>query len=451
MPAVVTPTVNSVLPTSQPINIPATMEPSGDSGDLPVSIPPGISVNFWHPWSGEMANLVQYMTTEFNGINEWGIRINPSSFADDQVLSEKLFSAMEEGADLPGLVAAPGYLLVGMEEGGVSLEDLNPFIESAVWGLTEEETAGFFPVFWNYAVEGDRRFGVPAYRTGNFLFYNQSWAQDLGFAQIPASADAFREQACTAALSNQFGKKPENVGTGGWIYSYDPNVFLSWLKSFGGGNISLDPVQVILNGTENVESATFIYEMFLPINNCAWLGRQSSPYQYFSNRQALAYSGRLEDILIQEQVNEINHVNDEWTVFPYPSDFAKPVVLIDGSSFAILSADDEIAIAAWEFVRWMLKPENQKRVVEKTAAFPLSTATLALLEDFREDHPAWGESISFLPFAENISAIPDWPIIKDIFSDISWQLIQFTTTKENIPGFFEEADTLLKELGELHK
>ncbi len=84
---------------------------------------------------------------------------------------------------------------------------------------------------------------------------------------------------------------------------------------------------------QNIEGGSYLYDLFL--ENCAWIGRQQHPYQYFANRQALTYSGKMEDILIQERVNELNNSNDQWTVLPYPSKIDKPVLLIDGDSYAI--------------------------------------------------------------------------------------------------------------------
>ena len=85
-----------------------------------------------------------------------------------------------------------------------------------------------------------------------------------------------------------------NNGTGGWVYTYEPNSFFSWLKAFsvGAGSNFENPIN--LGSIENIESGTYLYDLFL--DNCAWIGRQQQPYEYFANRQALAYSGKMEDI-----------------------------------------------------------------------------------------------------------------------------------------------------------
>jgi hypothetical protein len=96
----------------------------------------------------------------------------------------------------------------------------------------------------------------------------------------------------------------------------------------------------------------------------------------------------------------------------------------------------------------MTTTENQARIVETTATFPLSATSLDALAEFRAAHPAWSDGLVYLPFAEHIPSSNEWIIVRDILSDISWQLIQFTTTRENIPGIWENADTLLQEIVE---
>ncbi|PIZ25991.1 MAG: ABC transporter substrate-binding protein, partial [Chloroflexi bacterium CG_4_10_14_0_8_um_filter_57_5] len=39
-----------------------------------------------------------------------------------------------------------------------------------------------------------QRLGAPAQRSARFLFYNQTWARELGFSAPPATADEFRQQ-----------------------------------------------------------------------------------------------------------------------------------------------------------------------------------------------------------------------------------------------------------------
>jgi ABC-type glycerol-3-phosphate transport system substrate-binding protein len=423
-----------------------TSTPAQDISLLPDDIPAGVEVVFWHPWSGKMANLVNEMIDEFNDANQWGISIQPFAFSDEQVLMQQVADARDLGEPLPDLFAAPDFFLASLVEDGIELRDQEEYLTSSVWGIPQADLERFFPVFLDSGLYEGKRIGFPAYRTGHFLFYNRSWAEELGFSQIPENPEAFEEQVCASARSNQFGPVRENIGTGGWVYSLDSSAFLSWLKAFEGG--VNDPSGNISNlqGSGNIESSSYLYDLFLPANNCAWLGRQPLPYQYFANRQAISYSGIMEDILIQEQVNELNNTVDDWTIVPYPSVSGRPVVTVSGISYGIVSSNEGKSLAAWEFIKWMTTTENQVRIVETTASFPLSATALNALVEFRAAHPAWSDGLVYLPFVEHIPFSTEWIVVRDILSDISWQLIQFTTSRDNIPGIWENADTLLQEI-----
>ncbi|MDP2964766.1 MAG: extracellular solute-binding protein [Pelolinea sp.] len=436
-------TTPAEIPTaiSTPTISPITTEMSEDS--LPEKIPAGITLDFWHPWSGEMANLIEEMVGEFNKTNEWGITVNAEFHSDETVFIDDMNQVIKEG-ESPELIAAPIYYLRILEENGFALQDLGNLIESPTWGYTKDEIASFLPVFWIADISLSKRLGIPAYRSGYLIFYNLTWARELGFTQSPSDLEDFKNQTCRAGSTYLNDSDLNNNGTGGWVYSYNPYAFYSWLKAFGGGSKAVGNKINTLGRNENVESGTYLYDLFL--DNCAWIGRQQQPYEYFANRQALAYSGKMEDILTQERVNELNNSSDQWSVLPYPSNSSKPVMLIDGDSYAITTKDKEKSLAAWIFIRWMLKPENQVKVIEASGTFPLSKTAMDMLNDFKIKHPAWAATLQYLPLAQNAPDDSNWGLTKEVLADISWKLIQYTTKSEDIPVIFMDAQNLLSEL-----
>lgn len=428
-------------------SVPTNLPDKGiDTKDVLEGLPKGIEIVFWHPWSGRMANLANDLAAEFNQDNEWGIKVLTEAYADDLVLAQQVVDHLEEKGQLPDLIAAPDFLFTLIEEEGVELHDLNQYMTSQQWGIDQTDLARFYPIYLKPGEREDRRISFPAYRTGYFLFYNQTWGNDLGFSQVPLTPELFSDVACAAARANQFGSNPENIGTGGWVYSFDANAFYSWLKAFGGGMVLENESDAILGNPQNIESSNFLFEMFLPQNNCAWRGRQIVPFDYFANRQAVAYSGSMEDILVQEQVNDLSEVEDTWSVIPYPALSGKPVVITNGESYGILSEDDERTLAAWLFIKWMTQSKNQALVVETTFSLPLSAAALDQLGEFRINHPAWSDALTYLPFMEPTPSYSGWLAMQDIFSDISWQLTQFTTARDDIPLMWKNADDLLQEM-----
>ena len=406
-------------------------------------IPVGATIRFWHPWSGEMANLMAEMADEFNESNEWGITIDDQFHSDEVVFIYDMNQAIEEG-DPPELIAAPEYYLRSLNDNEFFLQDLQKYIESQDWGLSDAEVETFLPLFWNANFLTDKRFGVPAYQSGSFIFFNQSWAKELGFLGLPLTLDDFKDHTCEAGSAYLNDTDLNNNGTGGWVYTYNPNSFFSWLKAFNGGYESDVDSTNNLGNIGNIESGTYLYDLFM--DNCAWIGRQLQPYDYFAKRQAIAYSGRSEDIMIQQRVNELNKSSDQWSVLPYPSKIETPVLLVDGVSYAITTQDSEKSLAAWVYVRWLLEPENQVRIIEASGTFPLSLTAIDLLNDYKIEHPVWAESLNYLAIAQKVPDDPDWGLAKEVLADLSWKLIQYNTTREDISVIFQDAQNLFTEI-----
>jgi len=436
-----TPAITAANATATP-KIAAT-ETIESATQQPVEISKGTLIQFWHPWSGELANLMAEMTDEFNRTNEWGIVVDVEFHSDEIVFIEDMNQAITEG-NPPDFIAAPGYFLRTIEENGFDLQNLQNYIDSRDWGLSEDVVNSFLPIFWNADNQADKRIGIPAYQSGQFIFLNKTWAKELGFSGQLSDPDDFKDLTCEAGSAYLNDNDLTNNGTGGWVYTYDPNSFFSWLKAFGGGYGSDDERPADFGSPANIQSGTFLYDLFL--DNCAWIGRQQQPFFYFANRQALAYSGGMEDILIQERVNELNDATDQWSVVPYPSILGEPILLIDGESYAITAKDAEKALASWIFVRWLLTPENQVRIIETTGSFPISGLVIELLNDYKNAHPVWADALKYLPMAQKIPKDPKWGLTKKVLADLSWKLIQFNSKREDIPVFFQDAQNLLAEI-----
>jgi len=407
--------------------------------ELPDEIDEGQEIVFWHAWSGRMANLMEAFALEYSSENQWDTEILVESHADDRILFRDLNDGVGEDR-LPDLIAAPGFILNSMEEIGISMIDLSQYIETDQWTLFVEGENDFFPNFWSEDIYSGKRLGVPVYRTAYFLFYNKSFAEDLGFEEIPVSVEAYREQICSATQS----LAAQGVWGGGWIYNYNASTILSWMKAFGGE--LLEQADLVLSDRENNLALNFLFEIFHQ-DGCAWISPIPEVTDYFFERNTLTFSGKMEDIFITEQVKEIGGYEDVWMLIPYPSGAGTQTVLSEGYSLAITSGDDQKALAAWDFIRWMLRPENQARIVQESGTYPVSSSALELLDGFRSEHPEWSRSLDYLTLIESIPRDMVWITASDVISDIGWRLHFFTTKREEIPVFLEEGEILIKELG----
>ena len=405
-----------------------------------------IEIEFWHPWAGEMAELIDELVTQYNSENLWSNKIISRSHADQDVLIEDLTDSFENGEKIPDLIVSSSQSLQTWYSDGYSIRELDAILQLLVEENGGEGLPQIFPVFWNVDLVDGERIGIPAYQSGQFLFYNQTWGEELGFLDHPQNTEEFSDQTCLAERTNRFDKDIENNGTGGWIYSRESLSLLAWLRVFDGGVLINSRSQPILAESENVEALRFLYGLYL--DDCAWIGKQQQPYTYFSKRFALLFSGQMEDMIRQLRIDETTGNSDKWKLIPYPSSIDKPVVMVKGLSFAIASEDDVRAIAALDFVRWMLQPEKQAEIIEKTGVFPLSNETIELVNNDSSLYSIWRDSLQYLPYAQPEPVFEEWYAMEKVLEDVGWQLIQFTIQPEKIESILSDAEIILREIKE---
>ncbi|MCD6576824.1 MAG: extracellular solute-binding protein [Anaerolineaceae bacterium] len=425
------------------IDEPIQEDELGESTSDEISL--DLEIEFWYPWAGETAEMIEELVEKFNQENPWSITVNDISHADQDVLIEDLTEAFINGEQIPDLIVSTSQSLQTWYAEGYPIKEMDPFIRSDSENFAEETYPGILPVFWNVDMVDGKRIGIPAYQSGQFLFYNQTWGNELGFEDYPRTIEEFTEQACTAAKSNLYDSTIENNGTGGWMYSNKSLSLLSWLKVFGGGELINSRLQPILAEPENIDALTFLYDLYA--NGCAWKGKDPQPYLYFSNRFALFYSGQMEDIIRQIKSNKAYGNFDNWVLIPYPSTIRKPTVMVAGLSYSITAESEERALAAWKFINWMLASKNQVVLIEKTGVFPLSNEVIEQVDSETEIYTIWKDSLQYLPYAQTEPSFKEWYIIKKVLEDMAWKLTQYTMQPENIPTLLTDAEVIVREFG----
>jgi multiple sugar transport system substrate-binding protein len=411
-----------------------------------VTIGSNLQIEFWHPWSGKMAEIIAELTEEYNTENPYLNEIISKSHADQDILIEDITELFEIGGDIPELLVSSSQSLQTWYSNGYSIREINGLLQLFEKEYPQKGIPQAFPIFWNVDLANNERIGIPAYESGQFLFYNQTWSEELGFDGYPQTTEDFREQVCLAEQTNRFDQGIENNGTGGWLYSTDSLSLLAWLRAFGGGELTNSRSQPILSEAKNIEAFQFLYDLY--IEDCAWTGKQQLPYGYFSSRYALLYSGQMEDMIRQLQIDELSGNTDIWKMIPYPSPSDKPILMVRGLSFAFTSKNDERVHAALDFVSWLLQPENQVEIIEEKGVFPMSSDVIAAVNTDLGMYSIWFDSLQYLPFAQPEPSFMEWYVMEKVLEDVGWQLIQFTMQPENIEGILTEAEDLLGEIKE---
>jgi multiple sugar transport system substrate-binding protein/sn-glycerol 3-phosphate transport system substrate-binding protein len=402
------------------------------------------TVRLWHPWQNQPGQIMESLVNEFNASNEWGITVEARSFLDlDQLWQETIKT--QAAGQAPDLAVGFGHQILGLDT-VTPLVDMAEYINDPIWGLTRQDQTDFLPAFWEAGQAGERRLAFPALRSGQVLYYNESWAQELGFSAPPATPDELAEQACAAYQANLNDENPENDGTGGMIISTQYAGTLGWLKAFGASVVREDGDGYTLNTPQADQALRFLRDLY--DQGCAWLPESDFAETEFAAREGLFYTGTVTGIPYQSEVMARQSNSDTWTVRPFPAAGSQPALPVFGPSFTLLPSTPEQQLAAWLFVRWLAQPENQARWIESTASLPLRSAALDFLDSYRQSHPQWAAAVEALPYAIAETELLSWAQVRWALQDATTQLYRAYFSADGIPEMLE---FLQKTADDLHQ
>jgi multiple sugar transport system substrate-binding protein len=407
----------------------------------------GAMIRFWHPWSGALGQIIERQVQEFNLTNSWGILVTAVAYPGYDAL-EKSLEASFQTSTTPQV--ALGYLHQSLAwDRSHKLVDLLPYINDAQWGMTSTEQADFYPIFWDQDVVDGRRLGMPAFRSGQLLLYNQSWAKELGFEQPPADPDQFMQQACAASSANQRDKLPDNDGTGGWIISTDYSAMLGWIYAFGGEVLKtpepgLSQSVYQFDTPQNEDTFKFLRAAYQ--NSCAWLPESGYPENEFARRLGLFSTASVLDLPYQEEALRSANNQDQWTVLAFPSPEHHPAFDVYGPAYVLLPASAQQQLAAWLFVRWLAAPQQQARQVEASGALPVRKTALEYLKTYSTDHPQWAEAVKLIPAARGEPPIESWGQARWALADAATQLFRSYFSIDQVPTLLSYLDAFVAEL-----
>ena len=396
----------------------------------------GVEVHFVHPWMGAVAETLEGIAKDFSRSNPWGLSVNVQAYGSAELLLADLEASLAED-DVPGLIMLHPYRLAELST-RLETVDLGDYFEHPEWGFDEEDQEDFIPVFFEpYGIEG-RVIALPVMPQATVLFYNQTWAEELGFASPPGDPAAFQEVSCAASFVNWRDDDTATDGTGGWVINLEPRVLAGWYRVFDG---SL-PFQGTPTFNNPITLEAFQYLWSAREQGCFWVARDPEPYFYFSSRLALVYAGTLDQIPSQAGWLDMAEREDEWIAMGFPGR-DQDVMVVDGPGLLIPEYTPAQQLGAWLFARHLLEPEVQAQLVTSGYALPVRQSALEMLEDFADDHPQWAQAVDLLDIAQALPASDGWGIAQWVLQDAAFRMMQ--TDFDEIPQRLEELDQKVRE------
>lgn len=400
----------------------------------------GIVVRFVHPWMGDGAAVIESIATEFSLTNPWDIWVEVEAYGGENVLLDAIQLDLETN-NLPGLIAVHPYQLSALE-GDFYPVTLTNYFNHPDWGFDADAQVDILPIFLEQFIVEGNLIALPVAPQATVLFYNQTWANELGYASPPANERDFRDQSCAATFANWQTDDDSQYGTGGWVVSLDPVVLVSWYDAFGG-EFTVNEIPVFNN---SAGIAAFSYLKSLNEEGCIWgLSGVREPNQsvYFANRLTLMYAGTLDQIPAQRGWLDAVENEDQWAVIGFPG-AEDETLLINDTGLTITADNPENQLAAWLFAKHLLEPEVQAQVVQGLFTLPVRDSAMESLVDFRADYPQWAQAAAMIESAGVVPVSNVWGLVQRLLQD-AVSRIMFMDESE-ISVILSELDSMIGDI-----
>ena len=390
----------------------------------------GTLVRFAHPWVGQAADTLESIAEEFSRSNPWGIKVEVDPYSGETALMESIMQ-MEVGDDLPDVIAASVYLRSSLDGDGF-LVDLGFYFNDPEWGFNLAEREDILTLFLEpFEIDG-QIIAMPFVPQATVLFYNRTWAMDLGFSGAPGDLDAFTKQNCDATFAN-WQDDDKVGGTGGWAINLDPRVLAGWYYAFGG--VLPEDEIPLFNNQAGKESFGYLWD--IKSQGCIWFALEPDHHAYFAKRLALMYAGQLDQIATQTGwMNTVGN-DDEWEVIGFPGPEGE-LILVEGPGLMITASTPEEELATWLFVKHLLEPEIQAQLVESLFTLPVRGSAMKFLADFAEEYPQWAQGAALMESARALPASKEWEIAQWLLQDAANRILQ--DESGNVTPYLEQLD-----------
>lgn len=448
----------TVTPTPDQTEAPALPSPAPTSTPLPTETPvpeylsvepealKGETVILRYSLDGRVRDTLADLVTRFNQENALGITVQAVPAYSMEELSAFMDGSISEATDL--VIAGSAWLRSQNSSGAIA--GLSEFMNDPELSFENGSISPIMPVMLAEEDLDGEYYALPLWAEPAFLFYNKTWAIELGFEDTPTDLAGFAEQACAAGKASYSEKEESKHGTGGWIVSSDPEDVMSWLLIFARDGQT--PGEILRSENGDVFSDTAAWLRNLYDNGCAWNSRVKEPYDYFANRYALFYSGTYADAERQfnafEQSSE--HGFDNWDLVVYPARSvgknADPRIYGDIVSAALLNGEAGKMNASWQFIRWLFEDQHAAELALSAGGWPVqdNDAVTKMYRNSGEDKLY--QTLSYRQYLVNNDADENWLTDQLILSDGFAYIFNPSVNAEGIAGIWDQIGSSIAEV-----
>ncbi len=411
-----TPAEGQSTPVEQPTTEPAM--------DLELE---GTSIEFWHVYSDAPGEGLQTLVDEFNATNEYGITVNALNQGNYGDVEDKFNAGIQSG-DLPDVVMAYTNALADWYSVD-SIIDLNPYISDPKYGMTTDQLDDLYPHLRGAGTTPDGAWiAYPMTQSANVLVYNFTWAEELGFAEPPATSAELKELVCAAAAENT-AKGGDFAGTGGLVYYPNATNWLNFLYAFKGRE--LNDAGDAYDFTSQAAVDTSMYILDLKKDGCVWQTESYPNPEQAMRKAIITMSSTAGAPYYAAAFKEAGNTTDKWGWIAAPGPDGTLAVDAFQQMLGVVPSTDEEQMASWLFIKWLTSPEIQARSVKISGYYGTQYSTEKLLTEYASENPVWASGVELAAIGPSEpQTFPAWSSVRRSIDDAAAQLWNATDQVE---------------------
>ncbi len=400
--------------------------------------PTGAEVLYWYQHNRAREEGLQTILARFNEGNEYGIKVTGEYQGGYGDLYNKMITAIA-GNSMPNVVVAYQNQ-AAMYAVSDALVDLNPYVNSPMWGLGDE-LSDFFEGFINQDVNAmfdGARLGFPPNRSLEVMYYNKDWLAELGYSVPPKTWDEFREY-CRKATESGEDKY-------GYAIRTDASNVFAMAISRGGDFTTGDGKSYKLNSKEIKDSLVFMKEL-LDDGTAIRIAERYGDQTDFANSKILFFMGSTSGLpYVESGVNGSDNPFD-WSVAPIPYDVSKPVLDVYGASLSVCKSTPEKQLASWLLVKYLTSVNEQAEWVRISNYFPVRKSVADNLEDYFQENPKYADSFNLLQTSDTMAEPPfaGYDEVRDAISAAFHAILDGADPDAELDALNNEANEILSD------
>jgi len=357
------------------------------------------TVVFWHSFVSSTIPALNELLAKFEEEHPH-IRVKAQYIPTGDALLQKLVTSIQSG-NAPDVSWVHAQYF-GSLAGADAIYPMDEFINGPN-GFTEEELNDFYPALLKLSSWKGTLYSLPMEGTNLGLLYNKGLFRKAGLDpnKPPETWDELYEYAKKLTIDENRDGKFEQVGflvpvfpASGPLGSWTVWQWIPFLWQAGGYVINEEQTRVLYNSEAGVAALSYWKKMYdeFKLNDFT----NEFDYAFISEQLVMTPDGpwnlpRYKDIL----------KNLDWGIAPLPKGPVKHATIVGGEYLTIFK-QSEHPEAAWEFVKWIVKPETQAFWSMKSMYLPVRRSVLEIQEyrDFLEEHPNLKAYVEQMQYAQ---------------------------------------------------